>query len=153
MPAHRHGLQCRQVVRNVYSTGMVDVFNHRTQGIGGPKEHVGDRAVGRELTIANQAKDGLQRVSQLFDPGKLKETGGSFDRVNRAKDRVDQFDVDGLAAGLDRQQLALDIGQMVARFHYELVDDLPVVHRCTPNFLGLLPCSSYSSMSPTSTAT
>ena len=34
--------------------------------------------------------------------------------------------------GLDRQQLAFDVGQMVARFRYEFVNDLTVVHCCTP---------------------
>ena len=69
LPARRHGLQCRQMVRNVYFIGMVDVFDHRAQRIGGPKEHVGDRRSGASCRLRTR----LRTVSSAWANSSMRE--------------------------------------------------------------------------------
>lgn len=79
--------------------------------------------VGTKLPLAHQIQQVLQAVRQLVDRGESEKPGGTLDGMDAAADRVHEVDFDVGAAGLDRQRLLLDVGQMFGRFDDELAED------------------------------
>ncbi len=84
-----------------------------------------------EASLAEVAEQTLGGVRDRLQPGKVEEAAGAFDGVEGSKDAVE-----GVAAGrvlLDRDQVAVELIQVLLTFHQEFLNrQIDLAHPTTP---------------------
>jgi hypothetical protein len=102
--------------------------HHREQHVGGARRH-------RHLAVAQPGEEVLADVGDRLQLAEGKEAARALDRVDRAEDAAQQLSRAGLA--LERDQVAVELVQVLVALHEELLDDLvDLIHRgCLPSFV------------------
>jgi hypothetical protein len=127
LPACGDRFQSLDVFANVGIVGVVNIVNQSLQSIRGAEHDVDHGGVRREFRIAHHVEDVFQGVGQIVQLGHAQEPGCALDRVDRAKDFIDQINVDVVARGFDRKELILNVGQVFVGFDYEFGDQFVVI--------------------------
>ena len=75
--------------------------------------------------VSRQIQNRLHLVGDLADRVQIQEPGHAFDGVESTENRMNRLGIGGIL--IERQQLQLDRGQVLARFQNEIVQQLRIV--------------------------